>query len=305
MTPRALATSLSAAFSLVFALPFPTSAAPYWDVNLGGSFVNLGANTYADNGANLFRPVGIWDDDSPPNVTAFTSNFVIGPNTFDLGAALNPISRDQQLPLFVTSASAVGVITIHGLGTDTLDIRWRVNTLNDTIGGDGFLAQSSVILSALVFGLIEGVGPGTLVDITYDWEYFANAVPDYEAPFDDQVVAGGSLGFVDDQLSGPGNLFNVLFAEPGPFAGTSSGSNTYGLVTGNPTSYVLINLGGDAAANLASPGVGAAQEDLSGSEFIGRLTLRLSIPIPEPSCLCLALLACLKGIKGVRNRKMR
>lgn len=270
----------------------PVEGGATWGVNLGNSTLSIDADTYADNGANGFKPGGAWGENDPPILTTFQSNFVIGPNTFDLGAALNPIThdRDPNIP-FDTSASAVGVITINGIGSNTLDIDWRLNTLNDQFGGDGFLSDSSAFLASVIEATINGVGPGTPLQIQYDWNYFATAVEDHENLVEDPESASGDLGFSDDKGNGPGNLFATLVGGPGLATDIDSGSNTFNLVTSNPMSFLSIDLHGGSTASMNSPGSGPPNdEDLAGSEFIGHLTLRL-VPVPEPTSLALAALA--------------
>jgi hypothetical protein len=279
----------------------PAAAAANWGVNLGASTLDIDADTYADNGANGFKGGGgIWDENDPPNVLNFTQNLVIGPNTFDLGAFLNPVARDRDLSVpFDTSASAVGVITINGLGSRTLVIDWRLNTLNDQIGGDTFLSDSSAFLTSAIEATIAGVGPGTPLQINYDWNYFATAVEDHEGALEDPESASGDLGFIDDQGGGPGNLFATLVNDS---TDINSGSGSLNLTTSNPLSYLTINLGGGSTASMNSPGSGfPLDEDLAGSDFIGHLTLTI---VPEPSSLALlALGAAATWFAGVRRRR--
>ncbi len=295
--------TISLALAAIFAAAAQDAAAATWGVDLALSSLSIDGDTYADNGANGFRPGGVWDQDNPPIVAAFQPNFVVGPDTFDFGATVNPISSDRDLSIpFVTSASAVGVITIDGLGSSTLEIRWRANTLNDNFDGDGFLSDSSVLLLSQIVATIDGVGPGTPVEIIYDWDYFATAVPDHEALMEDPETANGSVGFLDDQGTGPGNLFGVIVGEPGVLTSMDSDNDSYSLTTSNPSSSLTINLDGGSITRMNSPGNGPFQEDLAGSEFIGRLTLTLRM-VPEPASWGLAFVAVLgAGLMRVRPR---
>ena len=261
----------------------------------GQSTVTIDADTYADNGTNGFDPVpGAWDEDSF-STNVFQSNFVdAGGNTFDLGAGVDPlISRDEGGPPdypdpWRTSASATGLVTINGLGTNTLEINWRATTLNDHDHGEGFLSDSAANVIAQIQASINGVAPGTPVTISYDWEYFATAVPDHEAAGEDPELARGSLSFVDDQGTGPGSLYSVQVGEGEPDGLTSfdDANNSYDLTTSNPMSFVTISLDAGSDITMDMPGsplgAGFNEVDFAGSEFVGRLTLTLTA-IPEPS----------------------
>jgi PEP-CTERM motif len=197
------------------------------------------------------------------------------------------------------------VITVDGLGTSTLEIKWRANTLNDFIGYESFLSDSAAHLLSQVRATIDGVAPGTKVKIGYDWDYFADATPDHEAVMEDPEMANGGATFFDDQGTGPGNLFGLIVGEPGPLTGIDANNGAYVLTTSNPGSYLDINVDAGSDITMVSPGdppLNALQQDLGGSEFIGRLTLTLTEYVPEPSSLTLTALALL-GVFGIRRRR--
>jgi hypothetical protein len=185
-------------FALVanFLLAAAESAAAAWNVDLDNSTVLLIGSTFADNASNGLAPAGVFDQGEPLPFIEFTPNFIVGADTFDLGAVLNPVSIDENVDVpFSTSASAFSVITIDGLGSDTLEIRWRANTLNDAFGGDGFLTDSSAFVLSAIEATITGIAPGTPVEITYNWDYFAAAVAIDEAVMDDpETTTGSSCG---------------------------------------------------------------------------------------------------------------
>lgn len=270
------------AWVCVLPLAGSTYAAPTWSVDLNNSSLNLNGDTYADNGAHGFRPAGPWDEDSLDEDT-FQANFVVGPDTFDLGASVNPISRDRDLSVpYDTSASAVSIVTIHGVGSNTLEIAWRANTFNDQFDGDGFLSTSEAHVFASILARIDGVSPGTPVSISYEWEYFATAVPDHEGVGEDPEQARGSLSLIDNAGGGPGNLFDIMVGEPGPAPLTDFDDDidSHNLVTGVPDSFLTIDLAASSITAMESPGDGLFDEDLAGSEFIGTLTL---VIVPEPA----------------------
>lgn len=280
-------------------------AAANWGVDLGNSNLNIMANTYADSAINGFDPGPHYADAQLTNV--FVPGFINGPDTFDLGAALNPLGNDEDLstsPPTITSASSVGIITIDGIGGSTLEINWRANTLNDFIGYEGFLSDSAAIILSQIRATIDGVAPGTKVKIGYDWDYFATAVPDHEDVMEDPESAGGGAGFFDDQGTGPGNLFNTFVAEPGILTSIDADNGSYNLLTSNPKSYLDISLDGNSTITMDGPGndpLDALQEDTAGSEFLGRLTLTLSLVVPEPASMTLGVMA-LVALLTVRRR---
>jgi hypothetical protein len=280
-------------------------AAPNWGVDLTNSSITIDASAYADNGQNGFRPnVGaIWYEDVG-TAMVFQSNFMASffgqpADTYDLGAAVNLIGNDIGLnPDFDTSASTVGVIAIDGVGTRILDIYWRVTTSNyhRDLAGEGFLTDSMANVVASIIATIEGVAPGTSIDIGYDWEYLGLAPVDHETPaMEDPTTAAGTLGFSDEQGFGPGNLFGVLFAEP-LIGGADSDNDSYNLTTSNTVdpSFLTISLDGLSRTTMVAPGVppiNPFQLDAASSTFNGRLTLIL--PIPEPSAFLLAAIGLL------------
>jgi hypothetical protein len=297
--PRLLASSLL----LVGILAPGAHAVLTWGVDLANSSLSIDADTYADNGANLIMgAVGaVWDEDHPVNATAFQANYQ---SAFDLGQDVNPMSRDADNSVpFTTTASSIGRITIDGLGTDTLTIEWRANTLNDNFDGDGFISDSSALLTSTIIATINGVSPGTPLTIGYDWEYFATAVPDHEDLMEDPESAGGNLSFIDDQGGGPGSLFSVAVGEPGALTSMDSNSDSYDLTTNMAVNTLSVSLGANSLTHMEDPGTMPNMEDLAGSEFLGRLTLTVTA-IPEvTSAAMLAAAASLVLVSWLVRRR--
>jgi hypothetical protein len=278
--PTILPRLLAVALLLVGLLAPGAHAVLTWGVDLGSSSLSIDADTYADNGANLIMgaPGAVWDEAHPANAAAFQANYQ---STFDLGQDVNPMSRDADTSVpFTTTASSIGQITIHGLGTDTLTIEWRANTLNDNFDGDGFISDSSAVLTSTIIATINGASPGTPLTIGYDWEYFATAVPDHEGVMEDPELAGGNLSFMDDQGGGPGSLFSVAVSEPGPLTSMDSDNDSYDLTTNVAVNTLSVSLGSNSLTHMEAPGLGINMEDTAGSEFLGRLTLTVTA-IPE------------------------
>jgi hypothetical protein len=284
----------------ILALTTPAAAAPTWGVDLTSATLQIDAHAYADNGVNGLRPLGIfYEDIGSATVADFQASLLASffgqpAEVFDLGATVNLIGEDSGInPLFRTSASTVGVIGIKGIGTRTLDIYWRANTANTQRDfQDEFYSDSMARLVAQIVTTIDGVAPGTTLTIGYDWEYLGAAVIDHEGLLEDPTRASGDLSFFDEQGSGPGNLFNENFAEPGPLAGAGGNSGSYDLTTSNTAdpSFLTIDLNGFSETFMNFPGVppaGALQDDQASSVFNGRLTLTLPVPEPTTFTLCL------------------
>ena len=278
-------------------------AVPTWGVDLSSAMVQIDSDGYADNGVNGFKPLGgFFEDTASATVANVQSNLMASffgqsAETYDLGSAVNIFGSDSGFnPDFSTLASSVGVVAIDGVGTRTLNILWRATTANEQngIGGEGFLSDSMANIVAQIVASIDGVAPGTALTISYDWAYNGLAVIDHDAAMEDPTTASGAVGFVDEQGTGPGNLFAQLFAEPGPLGGVNSGNGSYDIITSNTSdpSYVTIDFDARATTIMDGPGkppVNAVQHDLAGSSFNGRLTLTL--PVPEPSSLSLLLVS--------------
>jgi hypothetical protein len=292
-------------------------AAPTWGIDLNDASMQIDTDAYADNGVNRLRgqaglPPPIWFEDmatadvNDTQMNGMASFFGQPPEAFDLVTGVNVFGTDSGFnPDFSTLASAAGVIGIKGLGTRTLDIFWRSTTANEQNGFlDEFYSNSMAALTAQIVATIDGVAPGTTLTISYDWEYNGLAVIDHEAGIEDPTSASGTLTFVDEQGNGPGNLFGVLFAEPGPLGGAVGNNGSYDLTTSNTAdpSFLTIDLDSFARTRMDFPGQppgGGAQHDQAGSTFNGRLTLTL--PIPEPSCLALMLIGLLS--LGQRSKR--
>ena len=299
----------------------PLHAAANWGVDLGGSSLQLDVHAYADNGANGIRPgPGAWyEDDNLPGTTVFgvqppftATFFGQDEDMFDLGALAGLSGRDTGVnPFFDTFASNNGVIGIRGVGTGTLEIFWRssANGEQSGLGGEGFLSDSEADLTAQIVATIDGVAPGTPLTIGYDWQYLGDNVGNgQEAVAEDPTSANGSLTFVDEQGTGPGNLFSEAFFEPpGPLGGADNDNDSYDLttsMTANP-SFLTIDLDSSAHTmmqRLGDPPANSDQIDTVGSFFVGRLTLTLTEYVPEPSSLTLSALALL-GLFGLRRKR--
>jgi hypothetical protein len=276
-------------------------AAPSWGIDLTNANLAIDADGYADNGVNGFRPLpGAFfqdlasADESDIQANYNASFFGQPPETFDLGAGVNIFGGDEGFnPDFRTEASAVGVIGIKGVGTRTLEIFFRATTDNSQRDfHDMFLSDSMANLTAQIVATIEGVAPGTPLTIGYDWEYLGLAVIEHEAGIEDPTFASGSLSFVDEQGNGPGNLFSILFAEPGPLGGADTDNGSHNMTTSMTAdpSFLTIDLATLADTIMNFPGDpvgGATQRDQAGSTFNGRLTLTL--PVPEPGSVLLLL----------------
>ena len=275
--------------------------------------MQIDADGYADNGVNGFRPPGIFFQDMASATVANVQSDLIASffgqpaETYDLGTDVNVFGEDDDInPFFSTRASSVGIVAIDGVGSRTLDVFWRATTANEQngIGAEGFLSDSMAALAAQIVATIDGVAPGTALTISYDWEYNGLAVIDHDGVMEDPTTASGSVGFVDEQGNGPGNLFAQLFAEPGPLGGVSSGNGSYNIVTSNTSdpSYVTIDLAGRATTIMVAPGkppLEAVQHDLAGSSFNGRLTLTLPVPEPSSSVLLLIGLAMIARARRI------
>lgn len=271
---------------------------PTWNVDLLNSTLTMSTSTYADNGANGSKPGGIWDEDSN-TAGVFQSNFVLGVETYDFGAGIDVASRDNDNSVpFSTSASSVAVVTIDGVGSNTLEVYWRTNTLNDNFDGDGFIAESLGDLLASIRATIEGVAPGTPVTVDYDWDYFGAAETLHEAFNEDPESADGGLGLLADTGDGPGIVFAAVFdsQDAATDTGTDADSGFFNLTTSNPESYVGIAIDSTSMARTQSPGVAPNDEDLGGSEFIGRVTL---VVTPEPSAVMVGLM--MAGLLTIRK----
>jgi hypothetical protein len=289
-------------------------SAPTWGISLGDSSLTIDADAYADNGANIFCPLGVCyqqsdvDDISDVQADLVATFFGQPAETYDLGADVFLAGSDRGLnPDFDTSTSVVGVIAIDGVGSRTLDVYFRVNptAFQTGLGGEGFIVDSMVLLTAQIVATIEGVAPSTPLTIGYEWEYNGAAPVDHEALAEDPTTASGSIGFVDEQGGGPGNLFAELFADPGQIFGNDTGDDSYDLITSNTAdpSFVTIDLDGFARTIMNAPGTPIGnpfQTDQAGSTFNGRLTLTL--PVPEPSSVALSILAGLSTLL-VRARR--
>jgi hypothetical protein len=313
-----LATVLSPVISLtaiaLLVAGTTAQAAPTWGVSLNDSSLTIDADAYADNGANIFCPLGVcyqqtgMADISNVQTDLVASFFGQPAETYDLGADLFLAGSDRGInPDFDTSTSVVGVVAIDGVGSRTLDIYFRVTTtgFQTGLGGEGFIVDSMVELTAQIVATIEGVAPSTPLTIGYEWEYNGAAPVDHEAVAEDPTIASGSIGFVDEQGGGPGNLFAELFADPGPTSGSDSDNDSYDLVTSNTAdpSFVTIDLDGLADTIMSAPGLPIGnpfQTDQAGSTFNGRLTLIL--PVPEPGSIALLILA---GLSTLLTRARR
>lgn len=282
----------------------PAAAAATWGIDLNDSSLTIDADAYADNGQNMFCPIGPCYQDNPPpdDITDVQTDLVATffgqpAETYDLGAVVFLAGSDRgSNPDFDTSTSVVGVIAIDGVGTRTLDIYFRVNptAFHTGLGGEGFIVDSMVLLTAQIVATIDGVAPSTPLTIGYEWEYNGGAPVDHEAVAEDPTTASGSIGFVDEQGGGPGNLFAELFVDPVQIFGNDTDNGSYDLVTSNTAdpSFVSIDLDGFAHTIMRAPGFPPAlpfQVDQAGSFFNGRLTLTL--PVPEPSSIALLIVA--------------
>lgn len=285
--------------------------------------LDLTADNYADTAVTELRPFPGADPNAYPSFppgpewsevfdfeTSLDGGFGVGPDTFaldgietlpstvDLGQAVQisgEAAEDDNLdfayPIVTTSASAVGVVAVNGVGTGGLVLNWRVATINDNEqegAGAYFITESQANIDMLYVVPINDVAPGTPVTISYEWEvYFtAQGELDSEDQFEDVERASSELLLDDDQDTGPGS---VLFFEANEFAPTPNvgledddeDSWTF-IASGDP--YVTINLAALSETIMEFPGDGPLEDDLGGSEFEGRLVLIVEA-VPEPTTL--------------------
>ena len=267
------------------------SAVVTWDFDQFNSTVALRGLTFADHGANGFAPGGIFDTDGDLNI-AYGPN---GPGS--VTATINPISRDSipAIPA-VTSASSAAFTTLTGIGSPTATFSFRAATLHDNFGADGHLAEGDADGVSNVFLNFDGLVGATSVTIDYTWIYSAIADPDNEGAAEDPEMAEGSLSVFSSSGMGPNNLYAVTNLGPVGISGNGFGSWTEVV---SPGDFVGLALDMRAYARMESPGVGAFQEDLAGSEFFGEITL--TITVPEPTALSLLALTNLGALRRARR----
>jgi len=268
----------------ILAVAGVAAAQPSWNFNPGGSVLSLTADAYADNYDNGINPGPFFSDTATR--TTFIPGFTGGSNTFDFGNSANPRGTDLFTNFSRTSSSAVGVCTINGASSAMMDINFRANGLMDSLGPDGYDANSRANAAATLLLDIIGAASGQTLTVIYTWSYFGNAITDHEGVLEDPANSRGTL-----QITQPDGTLTTLFAEgfdgddpAQPDSGSGSGSGTF---TFNyfPGDSVTIDLTAFAQSFMRNPGTqGLFIEDLGGSEFLGSLQIEI---VPSPGSLVL------------------
>jgi hypothetical protein len=253
--------------------------------------LNLDANAFADEWS---VPGGVTAADT---TTVFVADYTSdGGIDYDWGNGVNPVAIDQPNPPYapVVESSAAGMVGIRGLGTNSLNIRWKATTTLSSLA-ESFDGWADALASSTVLAGIDGLNPGDPYTLIYDWELFAQAQVFHEGAGEDPEYAAGSLAFDFGGL-GPGDVFNEQVDGDDPNLPSLLDENGGGQIDFVPGDTSLL-LSADVYAYAWAQFTHPAYDDLAVSEFAGELTLTV---VPEPG---MAVLLVMSGLLLIRRRR--
>lgn len=186
-------------------------------------------------------------------------------------------------PLF---ADALGTVTMRGVGTQTVQIDWRMwtSTYNNCGGSQGgpYIAIGDLYPFQATMNLqVNGAG-GATIPLHYDWRNLSGAYCESEAVAEDAAGITGAfltLGGTD-LFAGAGFNFNVPILANVSTATFGTDSTSTNVTDGLP---FQVSVSGEPISIIASPGKGFYNEDVAGAYQRGRLILSIN-PIPPTIC---------------------
>lgn len=263
----------------------PTAHAQLWNIDLPNSTIQISTSGDADD---FITPDIVQDFDQ---ATALNPGFVAPAGTFDFGNAVTSVANDGML-----TSSANAFVTADGDLSNTLQVRWSANTLNDSeLPIDGFFGFSTADAGTLIAATLTGLNPGQFYTLQVDYHYEGQAITDHEAAFEDPESAFGQLNFTID-----GNNQAVFSQDlnsdlqpvtPGSVNVTDSLAVIF--QAAGTTADLLVDFSATAYSELFPPN----GDDLSGSFFFGEVEFTV---VPEPATLMLIALGAAATIRRRR-----
>lgn len=219
-------------------------------------------------------------------------NVLIGDMVYDRAVVVTSTADDDNRGVpSVTRTSAAAFIGARRRGDRTYQIDFRAVTLSDTFNAGPFFGDAAVVAIAHLAFEVDRDGARTEdLRAVADWNYEARAETScetYQPPMhEDSGRVEGVMNLNAALLEAPG--FEIVRSSlpfgPPPF-GQESGRIEAGIVDLGGQSFVFVNVTAIASSNFSAPGVGAFDEDLVGSEFIGSMTLTIEDLRGGPSCV--------------------
>ncbi len=218
-------------------------------------------------------------------------------DTFDLGASASVSCTDEDLtppPVFV-NGDATTVIGINGLGTRTIEIKWR-STTHPSCGSEFYFARACSELMTQLPLIIDTYPSGADLRVLYEWDFQYEGVPLHECPgdpscgaktFEDPEFIMGDLD-LDIDGNGPGLIYSFFDNT----LNTGTGTGTVDIPNAPDSVVVTASILSAAMATIEWPGPQCVPQgfcDHAGSEFCGSLTLTVYArtfipPYNQPIC---------------------
>ncbi len=250
----------------------PSANAQQWNVDLPNSTILIGASAEADD---IITTIVVLDSDQ---ATTLNPGFVAPAGTFDLGNAAISVANDRMM-----TSSSDAFVTVDGDLSNTLQVRWAANTLNDSEPPiDGFFGLSTANAGTTLAATLSGLNIGQFYTLQVNYHYEGQAITDHEASFEDGEFASGSLDFTIDGFA------QAVFQQdldsdqqpllPGAVNVTDSLAVQF--QAQGTTADLLVDFSATALSQLFPPN----DDDLSGSFFFGEAEFTV---VPEPTTLTL------------------
>ncbi len=253
----------------------PSAHAQLWNIDLPNSTIQIGTSAEADD---FITPGFVQDADQ---ALALNPGFVAPAGTFDFGNAVTSVANDGMI-----TSSANAFVTADGELSNTLQVRWSANTLNDSEPPiDGFFGLATANAGTLIAATLTGLNPGAFYTLQVDYHYEGQAVTDHESAFEDPESASGQMNFTIDGVNQPVFSQDLDSDQQPLLPGAVNVTDTLSVIfqAGGTTADLLVDFSATAFAQLAPPN----DDDLSGSFFFGEAEFTL---VPEPTTIALIVL---------------